>query len=242
MKRQAENFHVVVGMTRLINLLYFTLLYFTLLYFTLLFTTLKNKARNLELRANSQGTREILQRKSKSDTYARLSSGLSGLNDYFLSKILKVEGHLFSNYRRCSNCCALFSFADSEGFLLFSNRFSIHRINFNPFSYEIAVRDSYGAIGLDFDFEQGNVYWSDVISNTIQRAPLVNSSNVTVVVENGLNTSEGIALDWINRKLYWTDGTANKIEVSDLDGKERLPLVTSDLENPRAIVVHPFAG
>ena len=86
------------------------------------------------------------------------------------------------------------------------------------------------------------MYWSDVISNTIQRAPLVNSSNVTVVVENGLNTSEGIALDWINRKLYWTDGTANKIEVSDLDGKERLPLVTSDLENPRAIVVHPFAG
>ena len=95
---------------------------------------------------------------------------------------------------------------------------------------------------MDFDFEQGNVYWSDVISNTIQRAPLVNSSNVTVVVRDRLNTSEGIALDWINRKLYWTDAAAGKIEVSDLDGKRRLPLVTSDLRNPRAIVVHPFAG
>ena len=136
----------------------------------------------------------------------------------------------------------LFSSAGSKGFVLFSNEFDIRRISFNPFSYEIAVRDRDFAIGLDFDFKQGSVYWSDITSKTIQRAPLVNSSNVKVIVEDGLDSPEGLALDWINRKIYWTDATAGKIEVSDLDGKQRLPLVTSDLKNPRAIVVHPFAG
>ena len=81
-----------------------------------------------------------------------------------------------------------------------------------------------------------------MVTKSIERMRLKNATEVDVIVKNGLNEPEGIAVDWINRKLYWTDSGAHKIEVSDLDGKKRLPLVTSRLENPRAIAVHPFVG
>ena len=82
------------------------------------------------------------------------------------------------------------------------------------------------------------------MTNTIERTNLNNETNVSVevIVKDDLNTPEGLAVDWINRKLYWVDADTSKIEVSDLDGRNRLPLVTSGLDNPRAITVHPFVG
>ena len=50
----------------------------------------------------------------------------------------------------------------------------------------------------------------------------------------------GIAVDWINDKIYWTDSLTKLIEVSDLDGYNRSALVWSDMELPRPIVLDPF--
>ena len=47
-------------------------------------------------------------------------------------------------------------------------------------------------------------------------------------------------MDWINDKIYWTDGLTKVIEVSNLDGSNRLALVWSDLELPRPIVLDPL--
>lgn len=68
------------------------------------------------------------------------------------------------------------------------------------------------------------------------------SSVVEDLVKINLHTPDGIAVDWINKKLYWTDTGVDMIEVSDFDGKNRLQLVTTNLEEPRAIVVHPSLG
>ena len=47
-------------------------------------------------------------------------------------------------------------------------------------------------------------------------------------------------MDWINDKIYWTDSLTKLIEVSDLDGSNRLALVWSNLELPRPIILDPF--
>ena len=47
-------------------------------------------------------------------------------------------------------------------------------------------------------------------------------------------------MDWINDKIYWTDSLTKLIEVSDLDGSNRLALIWSDMELPRPIVLDPF--
>ena len=57
-----------------------------------------------------------------------------------------------------------------------------------------------------------------------------------------MHTSEGLAVDWINDKIYWTDSRLRHIEVANLDGMKRLALVANGLDKPRAIVVDPAHG
>lgn len=57
-----------------------------------------------------------------------------------------------------------------------------------------------------------------------------------------VHTPDGIAVDWVGKKVYWTDGGYNMIEVAELDGSNRLTLFSSGLDEPRAIVVDPLYG
>lgn len=59
------------------------------------------------------------------------------------------------------------------------------------------------------------------------------------VVVSGLASPDGLACDWLGKKLYWTDSETNRIEVSNLDGTSRKVLFWKDLDQPRAIALHP---
>lgn len=95
---------------------------------------------------------------------------------------------------------------------------------------------------MDYDFESGYIFWTDVINETINRAKMEEKPKVDVLVKIDLDTPDGIAVDWINKKLYWTDTGTDMIEVADFDGDHRLELITTGLEEPRAIAVHPAIG
>ena len=124
-----------------------------------------------------------------------------------------------------------------------THRYDIRRLRLNTSLLEAVIVGQKSAVGLDFDFDAGNIYWTDVVSNTIKRAPVKNGSHIEVILDENLDSSDGVAVDWINKKLYWTDaGNITRIEVADLDGGNRLSLIESGLENPRAIAVHPFLG
>ncbi len=58
----------------------------------------------------------------------------------------------------------------------------------------------------------------------------------------GLVQPEGIAVDSVHMKLFWVDSGKDRIETSDLDGRDRKVLIDSDLVNPRAIVVDAKSG
>ena len=58
-------------------------------------------------------------------------------------------------------------------------------------------------------------------------------------IVSGLNKPDGLACDWIGKKLYWTDAETNRIEVSELDGSYRKVLLWKDLDQPRAIALDP---
>ena len=51
---------------------------------------------------------------------------------------------------------------------------------------------------------------------------------------------DGIAVDWINKMLYWTDAHLKKIEVFDLiQGHRKHLFFTGENTTPRAIIVDP---
>ena len=73
-------------------------------------------------------------------------------------------------------------------------------------------------------------------------------SDQTVLISENLHKPAGIAVDWITRKLYWTEAAPEtaRIEVANLNGTDRAIVVLTSQENPidkpRDIVVHPEAG
>ena len=103
-------------------------------------------------------------------------------------------------------------------------------------------------IAVDFFFAEGYVFWTDVILEKIKRIPVRGTTrNVEDVISLGLRKPEGLAVDWVARKLYWTDcgdsdWLTNRIEVANLDGTNRKVLFWKNLGLPRAIAVDPLYG
>lgn len=62
------------------------------------------------------------------------------------------------------------------------------------------------------------------------------------VINTGLKTPDGIAVDWIHHNIYWTDTGYNTIEVAPADGTMKKILVDKDLDEPRSIAVDPRNG
>uniref|UniRef100_A0A8C4INS7 Low density lipoprotein receptor-related protein 2a n=1 Tax=Dicentrarchus labrax TaxID=13489 RepID=A0A8C4INS7_DICLA len=62
-----------------------------------------------------------------------------------------------------------------------------------------------------------------------------------VLAANRVDGVEDLAYDWISKNLYWTDPRYRSISVMKLADKSRRAIIRN-LNNPRAIVVHPLIG
>ena len=64
-------------------------------------------------------------------------------------------------------------------------------------------------------------------------------------IVNGFDSDsvpDGIAIDIASRLVYYTDTGADLIAVMTLDGNHHFTLITEDMDQPRAIVLHPADG
>ena len=52
----------------------------------------------------------------------------------------------------------------------------------------------------------------------------------------------GLAWDWVNQKLYWTDDSDDDIEVYDPSTRVRRVLLDANMNRPYSIVVDPTTG
>lgn len=65
------------------------------------------------------------------------------------------------------------------------------------------------------------------------------SSGIQNIISRSINP-EGIAYDWTQKKVYWTDSSNNSIYAMNLDGSDLVMIAR--VERPRAIVVDPCNG
>uniref|UniRef100_A0A8C6V3R4 Low density lipoprotein receptor-related protein 1Bb n=1 Tax=Neogobius melanostomus TaxID=47308 RepID=A0A8C6V3R4_9GOBI len=132
-----------------------------------------------------------------------------------------------------------------EAFIIFSIRHEIRRIDLHKRDYSLLVPGLRNTIALDFHLNHSLLYWTDVVEDKIYRGRLSESGGVTgieVVVQHGLATPEGLAVDWITGKLYWIDSNLDQIEVAKLNGEMRTTLIAGGMEHPRAIALDPGQG
>ena len=87
---------------------------------------------------------------------------------------------------------------------------------------------------------QKHIYFGEHTLGRIYRANY-DGSSVTLIMEDVKNV-EGVAIDWIGRKMYWTTYKSETIEVATLDGAYRKVLIYAGLEYPRGMAVDPRSG
>ncbi|XP_058248902.1 low-density lipoprotein receptor-related protein 1B isoform X4 [Hemibagrus wyckioides] len=132
-----------------------------------------------------------------------------------------------------------------EAFIIFSIRHEIRRIDLHKHDYSLLVPGLRNTIALDFHFNHSLLYWTDVVEDKIYRGKLSDTGGVTgieVVVQHGLATPEGLAVDWIAGNLYWIDSNLDQIEVAKLNGGMRTTLIAGGMEHPRALALDPGQG
>ncbi|ETN61938.1 nidogen [Anopheles darlingi] len=125
-----------------------------------------------------------------------------------------------------------------DGFLLVSQGVVNIRVPLNGgLGYPVTVGSM--SIGLDRDCAEGRIYWSDNDARQILTAKYDGSDKKPFITKD-IKSPEGVAVDWISRRLYWTDSEKDTIEVASLENPElRSVLVSKHLVNPRGIAVDP---
>ncbi|KAK7083495.1 Low-density lipoprotein receptor-related protein 1B, partial [Halocaridina rubra] len=132
-------------------------------------------------------------------------------------------------------------------YLIFSNRHELRSISLkNGMGAKALISSLKNTIALDFyHADDGDiVFWTDVVDDKIYKGTLLAGalSNIEVVVQTGLATAEGLAVDWIAENLYWVESNLDQIEVAKLNGSYRRTLVASHMDSPRAISLDPRVG
>ena len=112
-----------------------------------------------------------------------------------------------------------------------------------PYSIDVVLRlpKQKNVVALDVDRRSGQIIWSDTTQDKIFRALPDGTSTADVIVYN-LDTVEGLAVDEVGRKLYWTDAGRKSLEVAELDGTFRKVLVWTGLDKPRGLVLNYNKG
>ncbi|XP_043929607.1 low-density lipoprotein receptor-related protein 1B, partial [Protopterus annectens] len=132
-----------------------------------------------------------------------------------------------------------------DAFIIFSIRHEIRRIDLHKNDYSLLVPGLRNTIALDFHFNQSLLYWTDVVEDKIYRGKLSEAGGVMgneIIIQHGLATPEGLAVDWIANNIYWIDSNLDQIEVAKLDGTMRTTLIAGSMEHPRAIALDPRFG
>ena len=59
-------------------------------------------------------------------------------------------------------------------------------------------------------------------------------------MQNAVFITDDLAIDWIGNNLYWTDAQWSRIEVMNLDTRDRAEVLRTEANfDPRAIAVDP---
>ena len=157
--------------------------------------------------------------------------------------------HIFCLPSKPAVPCGLFChglfIVTGEPALLLANRKDIRLVNITGSKPNVTVIVNHldDALAVDFLYEEGYVFWTDINLEMIKRAVINRTQQTTRgIITTGIVSPDGLACDWVSKKLYWTDAETNRIEVSDLDGNFRKVLYWQRLDQPRAIALDPFHG
>ncbi|XP_055342132.1 low-density lipoprotein receptor-related protein 2-like [Paramacrobiotus metropolitanus] len=132
---------------------------------------------------------------------------------------------------------------NQEPWLLFSNRHYIRNISSDGKYLQLVKSELRNVVALDFDIAKGIVFFADVETRRISRFNISNpNGSVEVIIRHQVNGLEGLAVDWVAKKIYWADRIVKELAVAEYNGTGRRSLLRHGLSEPRSVAVHPGVG
>ncbi|XP_037942571.1 very low-density lipoprotein receptor [Teleopsis dalmanni] len=126
--------------------------------------------------------------------------------------------------------------------LLLARRHDVRKIALDHMEMTSIVNNTKSATALDFVFRTGMIFWSDVSTQSIYKAPIDEGNDKTVVLKDHTVTSDGLAVDWIYNHIYFTDTHKCTIELTNFEGNLGKVLIEDELDIPRSIALDPIEG
>ncbi|RWS26517.1 low-density lipoprotein receptor-related protein 2-like protein, partial [Leptotrombidium deliense] len=142
------------------------------------------------------------------------------------------EGYILENHNHCK------VENRSQAYLVISNRRSILISNLNTTSLERVPVRVENVVATASEMSTGTIFWSDMHAKKIFKLKK-GSTEAEVVIGSGLDLVEGLGVDWVAKNLYWVDSKLKTIEVSTIDGKNRIVLITQNISQPRGLSIDP---
>ncbi|XP_026831951.1 very low-density lipoprotein receptor isoform X2 [Drosophila erecta] len=142
---------------------------------------------------------------------------------------------ILKNHTRCKA-------GEGHASLLLARRHDIRKIALDRPEMTSIVNSTKSATALDFVFRTGMIFWSDVTTQKIYKAPIDEGNDKTVVLTKSSVTSDGLAVDWIYNHVYFTDTHKCTIELTNFEGSMGKVLVKDSLDIPRSIALDPIEG
>ncbi|XP_052820519.1 furin-like protease 1, isoforms 1/1-X/2 [Mya arenaria] len=107
------------------------------------------------------------------------------------------------------------------------------------------VVDTKGCMSFDVDYIEGILFWTNIEGShsEIKRA-FIKDNQPAYNIETILNLESvnAVAVDWVFKRIYWTEYSSHRIMASDYDGKNPFTIVFLDIVNPWTIAVDPENG
>lgn len=128
-----------------------------------------------------------------------------------------------------------------NSYLLIALRSGIGRISLDTpelFDVVLPIDGVHGAVVVDYHHAKNFLFYADVNADAIKRVNMKNYNDIKTIISTGLNTPNGICVDWIADNLYWSDSALKMIEVSRLDGSYRKTLLRTDLDDVRSMIIY----
>jgi len=150
------------------------------------------------------------------------------------SENINISFFLFLSGASSSSCQSL-------PCLYYGNGSALKAIEINSSKVHTVLTNLNSVEALDVHVKLNLVYWTETRPNAIKRLN-VTSGKVEGILRENLGVIDGLAVEWESDLIYWTDKTYNRIEVAQLDGKNRRALITSGTPRPLEIAVDPRKG
>ncbi|XP_076445601.1 prolow-density lipoprotein receptor-related protein 1-like [Babylonia areolata] len=150
----------------------------------------------------------------------------------------------FPGYELGSDKWSCKALDDEPVMVIFSRRHEIRQLNMKDMSAVSLVSGLRNTIALDFYWEKKYLFWTDVGDDKIYRGTIMSNTvtDIQRIIDVGLATTEGVAVDWVGGNIYWVESNLDQIEVAKLNGTNRTTLVAGAMHSPRAIVLDPRVG